>query len=129
MPPQASSVISPASDPPSALVTLRSGADRPGALTALWKDGLTERVELEGLSRRETSELVTAVLGATVEEATVERIWQLTDGNPLYVHEVLLSTARPVPCGRAKESGAGEGRSRQARGWVRSSPAARPARA
>jgi DNA-binding CsgD family transcriptional regulator len=74
-----------------ALVTLRSGADRPGALTALWKDGLAERIELEGLSRRETNQLVTSVLGATVEAATIERIWQLTDGNPLYVREVLLS--------------------------------------
>jgi DNA-binding CsgD family transcriptional regulator len=75
-----------------AMVTLRSGAERPSALTALWKDGRAERVELEGLSRGETVELVTAALETAVDDATIERIWQLTDGNPLYVREVLLST-------------------------------------
>jgi DNA-binding NarL/FixJ family response regulator len=74
-----------------AMLTLRSGTERPDALTALWKDGHAERVELQGLSRPETGELATAALGSQVEEATIQRLWQLTDGNPLYLREVLLS--------------------------------------
>jgi DNA-binding CsgD family transcriptional regulator/tetratricopeptide (TPR) repeat protein len=75
------------------LVTLRSGAERSDALTALWKDGLAERVELQGLSRLETRELADTFLGGPVDEATLERLWQLTDGNPLYVREVLLAAS------------------------------------
>lgn len=78
-------------DAATVVVTVRTGAARPEAVTSLWKDGLAERVELEGLSRAETAELVGDVLSGTVEDATVERIWHLTDGNPLYVREVLLS--------------------------------------
>ncbi|HEV8064569.1 MAG TPA: AAA family ATPase, partial [Acidimicrobiales bacterium] len=74
-----------------AALTLRSGAERPDALTALWKDGHAERVELQGLSRPETATLTARVLGGQVEEATIQRLWQLTDGNPLYLREVLLS--------------------------------------
>ena len=104
-------------------MTLRSGADRPGALTALWKDGLAERVELEGLSAGRRVELVTAVLGATVEDATVERIWQLTDGNPLYVREVLLSTRETGALRSQRRSLAlARTRSRRASGSARSSP-------
>ncbi len=73
------------------LVALRSRAPLPDALTALWKDGLAERLELQGLSRGETRRLAETFLGGPVDEATLERLWQLTDGNPLYLREVLLA--------------------------------------
>jgi ATP/maltotriose-dependent transcriptional regulator MalT len=73
-------------------VTTRTRADMPGSLTALWKDDLAARVELLNLTHRETEELLGFLLGSAVEANTAERIWQVTDGNPLYVREVLLSS-------------------------------------
>ena len=71
--------------------TARSGAAMPVPVTSLWKDGLAERIELQNLSRRETSELLTAGLSGPIEDASATRIWTLTEGNPLYLHEVVLS--------------------------------------
>jgi DNA-binding CsgD family transcriptional regulator len=76
-----------------AIMTARSGVPPPVALTALWTEGLAERIELQNLSKRETLELLTAGLGGPVEESSGDRIWQVTGGNPLYVREVVLSSA------------------------------------
>jgi DNA-binding CsgD family transcriptional regulator len=76
-----------------AILTARSGVPTPAGLTALWTEGLAERIELQSLSHRETTELVTAALGGSMEESSAERIWQVTAGNPLYVREVVLSSA------------------------------------
>ena len=73
------------------LFTARSGGGMPVPVTALWKDGLAERIELQSLSRRETSDLLAAGLGGSIEDATANRMWTLTEGNPLYLHEVVLS--------------------------------------
>jgi DNA-binding NarL/FixJ family response regulator len=74
-----------------ALVTARSNAPLPTALTDLWRDGLAQRTELQNLSRRETAELLTAVLGDLLQDSSANRIWQMTGGNPLYVREVVLA--------------------------------------
>jgi DNA-binding CsgD family transcriptional regulator len=55
----------------------------------LWKDGLAERVEVRGLSRAETAELVEAGLGGPVDGLTAERLWQLSQGNALYLRELI----------------------------------------
>lgn len=74
-----------------AMVTVRTGSERPAAVTALWKDDLADRMELHGLSLRDTASLVGSVLGGPVEESTVERLYQVTSGNPLYLRELILS--------------------------------------
>jgi ATP/maltotriose-dependent transcriptional regulator MalT len=86
----------------SVLVTIRTRADMPGALTALWKDDLAARVELLNLTHRETEELLGYILGQVVETSTAERIWKVTDGNPLYVREVVLSS---IESGALREDG------------------------
>jgi DNA-binding CsgD family transcriptional regulator len=75
-----------------AILTTRS-VPTPADLVALWTEGLAERIELQNLSQRETTELLTAALGGSVEESSAERIWHVTAGNPLYLHEVVLSSA------------------------------------
>jgi DNA-binding NarL/FixJ family response regulator len=75
-----------------AIMTARTGSASPAALTDLWKDGFAERVELQDLSRRETSELLTAGLGAPVQDSSANRIWRITAGNPFYLREVVLSS-------------------------------------
>jgi DNA-binding NarL/FixJ family response regulator len=76
-----------------AIITTRSGVRAPAGLTSLWKDRLAERVELQNLSRRETAELLAAGLGGSVEDTSASRMWHVTGGNPLYLREVVLSSA------------------------------------
>ena len=74
------------------VLTTRTGTQVPAALTELWKDGLAERIELQSLSRRETTELLTASLGGPIKDSSAGRIWHITGGNPLYLREVIHSS-------------------------------------
>jgi DNA-binding CsgD family transcriptional regulator len=74
------------------ILTVRSGAHLHAALTDLWKDNLAQRLELQNLSQRETTELLAVALAGNVRDSSVHRIWQTTGGNPLYVREVVLSS-------------------------------------
>lgn len=71
------------------IVTLRSGEPVPDAVTALWKEGHLDRLELEPLSRQATDQLLTAVLGTRVAEAGFAHLWQLTRGNALYLRHLV----------------------------------------
>lgn len=71
------------------LATLRRGEPVPDAVTALWKDDLGVRVELQPLSLSEVERLVETVLGGQVDRATQRRIWATTHGNVLYLRELL----------------------------------------
>jgi DNA-binding NarL/FixJ family response regulator/type II secretory pathway predicted ATPase ExeA len=73
----------------SVVVTVRSGEPCPDAVSALWKEGLAERVDLQSLSAPETVELVEGLLGGAVDPASQRRLWVLTQGTPLYVREVV----------------------------------------
>ena len=75
-----------------ALVTTRTGAQTPTAVTDIWKDGLAERIELYDLSQLETTDLLTKGLGSSVQDSSANRIWNVTAGNPLYLREVVLSS-------------------------------------
>jgi DNA-binding NarL/FixJ family response regulator len=75
------------------ILTTRSGTHPPPALTEIWKDGFAERIELHNLSRREAMELLTKGLGGLVEDSSANGIWHVTAGNPLYLREVVLSSA------------------------------------
>ena len=73
----------------SVLLTVNTRATPPDAITALWKDGAAARVELQPFSRSETDLLVMELLGGTCDPLTLELIWQTTEGNALYIREVL----------------------------------------
>jgi DNA-binding CsgD family transcriptional regulator len=77
--------------PASVLVTVRSGAGEPcpDAIEALGKDGLAVRVDLHPLSEPETIELAERVLGGRIAPGARQRLWRLTEGNPLYLREVV----------------------------------------
>jgi tetratricopeptide (TPR) repeat protein len=76
-----------------AILTARSGIPIPTPLTGLSTAGSVEHIELQNLSMKETSELLAAVLGGSVEDTSAQRIWHVTGGNPLYLREVLLASA------------------------------------
>lgn len=73
----------------SLLVTIRSGEPCPDAVTALWKEGIAPRLDLAPLSEPQAAELLEQALGGTIAAATQRRLWQLTQGNPLYLREVV----------------------------------------
>lgn len=76
------------------VVALRSGEPVEDSLTALWRDGIADRIELEPLGLARVTDLLGKVLGGEVETATVRRLWSKTGGNPLYLHEVVIEALR-----------------------------------
>jgi hypothetical protein len=75
------------------LATVRSFERAPDQVTALWKDGLAERVELDPLDEPEVGQLAAGVLGGPVAGASVRRLWEASRGNPLYLRELLAGAA------------------------------------
>jgi DNA-binding CsgD family transcriptional regulator len=71
------------------LLTLRSGEVAPDAVTALYRDGVVPRLELQAISRAEFNGLVEGVLGSSVEIRTLNRLWEATKGNVLFVRELI----------------------------------------
>jgi DNA-binding NarL/FixJ family response regulator len=71
------------------IVTIRTGEAAPAAVTALWKDGLLHRRELEPLNRNEIDDLIAAALGAAPDRRCADRLWRLTGGNPLFLRQLV----------------------------------------
>lgn len=73
------------------LATVRAGEPVDDSITALWKDGLCRRLDLERFSLAETTELVRSALGDDVAMPVVERIASASDGNALFARELVLA--------------------------------------
>ncbi|HEX2285782.1 MAG TPA: LuxR family transcriptional regulator [Mycobacterium sp.] len=71
------------------VVTLRSGVDEPDAITALWKDGLLTRLDLEPLSVDATRIMIETALGGVVDARSARRFWKLTGGNALFLQQLV----------------------------------------
>ena len=69
---------------------MRSETPAPDPIVALWKDTGAERFEIQALSRGEAAALVDAALGGQVDGSTVQALWRLAQGNPLYLRELIL---------------------------------------
>jgi DNA-binding CsgD family transcriptional regulator len=76
-------------DVASVIVTIRTGEPAPDAVTALWKDDLLRRLELQPLSRNESDDLLRAVLDGPVAGSCGDRMWQLSHGNVLFLHHLV----------------------------------------
>ncbi len=76
------------------LVAVRAGEPVEDAITALWRDGIAERLDLQPLSVADVDALLLDVLGGEVETATARRLWRATGGNPLYLREVVTEAVR-----------------------------------
>jgi AAA ATPase-like protein len=70
------------------VVTARSAETSPSFVDALWREGLCQRLELQPLSRDETSRLLAAALGGQVERHSVDTFWRVTAGNVLFLREL-----------------------------------------
>ncbi|OBK52579.1 hypothetical protein A5655_21730 [Mycobacterium sp. 1081908.1] len=71
------------------ILTIRTGEAAPAAVTALWKDGLLRRRELEPLTRREIDHLLAATLGAAPDRQCADKLWRLTRGNVLFLRQLI----------------------------------------
>ena len=76
------------------LLTVRSGIALPDAVVALWKDRGVLRLDLQPLARDEVAVLADAFLGGPAEGAVHRRAFELSEGNPLYVRELLADAER-----------------------------------
>lgn len=85
------------------IATVRTGQQAPDAVTALWKDGLLRRLELQPLSRGESEELLRCALGLPPDPDCANRMWRLTAGNVLFLRQLVeqeQSAGRLVGDGR-----------------------------
>src|SRR5207244_10539712 len=73
------------------LATTRTGDPAPDSITALWKEALAERLEVQALSEGVADELVSRVLGGQVDGPTLARLWEASGGNVLFLRELLLA--------------------------------------
>jgi DNA-binding CsgD family transcriptional regulator len=73
------------------LVTVRTGEPAPDPITALWKDELVARIDLAPLATDEVGQVLSAALGGTVESETVRHLTRASEGNLLYLREVVLA--------------------------------------
>ena len=72
------------------VATVRSGEVAPDPVIALWKDGLAERIELEPLGPDQVAEVLAAALRDPVDGATAHLLYKRTEGNVLFLREVVL---------------------------------------
>ena len=72
------------------LATVRTGEPAPDSVVALWKDGLARRLDLPALAPEATTELLGHALGGPVDGVTRQEVLRVTDGNPLYLRELVL---------------------------------------
>lgn len=82
------------------LLTIRTGAQPPDAVTALWKDGHLRRLDLQPLSRAESDGLLQSALGGPVSTACGDRMWRMTRGNVLFLHHLVaqeMHAGRLIP--------------------------------
>ncbi|MFT4127911.1 MAG: hypothetical protein QM662_17000, partial [Gordonia sp. (in: high G+C Gram-positive bacteria)] len=78
-----------ASEAASVLLTVRSGDRMPEPIRALCADGALARLQLQPLSSGDVTELLEHALGGPVERASAERLWRYTQGNVLYLRQLV----------------------------------------
>jgi DNA-binding CsgD family transcriptional regulator len=71
------------------VLTIRNGEPIPAGTHELLKIGQFDRLDMQPLSRDETTILVTAALGGPLEPDAARRLWELTRGNVLYVRNIV----------------------------------------
>jgi predicted ATPase len=71
------------------VATVRSGEAAPDAVGALWKDGFLARCEVGPFARAATARFAESCLGGEVAAGTASLLWQHTQGNALFLSELI----------------------------------------
>jgi DNA-binding NarL/FixJ family response regulator len=87
----------------SVLMTLRTHASPPDAVTALWKDGLVEWLEVKPFSRSELERLAGMAVGGELDGSTVRQLWELCRGNALFLRELVVGALEEGTLAQAGE--------------------------
>lgn len=72
------------------LATFRTRETAADYVVGLWKNGLLDRVDLDGLHIRHIHEMVRSVLDGPVDEATLAYLDSKVHGNVLYLRELVI---------------------------------------
>jgi DNA-binding NarL/FixJ family response regulator len=67
------------------LATIRNGEPVHDAVTALWKDGYLQRLELQPFTKHQSIALIETVLGGSLEGLSADVMWESSGGNPLFL--------------------------------------------
>ncbi len=78
-----------ATDAAFVVMTVRTGEAAPEPVTALWKDGLAQRLDVQPLSAGAVETLVVAGLGGPCDPATVRELARVNGGNALFLRELV----------------------------------------
>jgi len=84
------------------IATVQAARPVPETLSALWKDGLLRRLDLQPLSRADSDTLVESALGGSLSIEARQRMFDLTQGNVLFLRELVR---QEVAAGRLTEEG------------------------
>ncbi len=71
------------------IATVRAGEASPDAVKALWKDAGATRIDVQALTEQEVDALLERVLGGPVEQRVGHWVFGSSQGNALYVRELL----------------------------------------
>lgn len=69
--------------------TVRAGDKAPDAITAIWKDGLGDRMTIGPFTRLRAEEFVGCLLGGPLDPVSAAGLWHLSEGNALYLRELV----------------------------------------
>ncbi|ANI37874.1 LuxR C-terminal-related transcriptional regulator [Mycolicibacterium vaccae] len=70
-------------------LTVRDDEPVPAATQELWKGGELDRLDVRPLSLPVTAELLAETLGGPVDPDVADRLWKLTQGNALYLRNIV----------------------------------------
>jgi DNA-binding NarL/FixJ family response regulator len=85
------------------VATVRSDEPCPDAIGSLWKDAGARRLWLSPLDRQITDELAESVTGGPIEQAARDWVWDTSQGNALYVRELVRGALDSGALSRAGE--------------------------
>jgi DNA-binding CsgD family transcriptional regulator len=72
------------------VLTTRTGLPAPEPLLALWKDAIVERLDLTPLTERDVDRILDSVLDGAIDGAARLELFQASQGNALFLHELVL---------------------------------------
>jgi DNA-binding CsgD family transcriptional regulator len=71
------------------VLTVRDGEPIPAGTQELWNAGQFERLDLQPLALDETTTLLSATLGGSMDSHAASRLWELARGNVLYLRHIV----------------------------------------
>jgi DNA-binding CsgD family transcriptional regulator len=75
------------------VLTVHDGEPVPAAVREIWRVSQFDRLDLQPLSLDETTTLLSATLGGSVDPDAAQRLWTLTCGNVLYLRNIVEQEA------------------------------------